>query len=143
MQRKDWKFDYTGSKLAETAGAKMAFHAERIDWWKKKKDEVLATIRAEGLEVDESITVQSYRNPKSRDWEHGAQVLIRNDLRRDLDECLEKLAWHTEQHVQYDGWLQMLQAHPEARVPLDLDDWLFFFGSIPARNAERTAELFE
>lgn len=142
MQRKDWKFDYTGSRLAEAARTKKDFHAERIEWWKQKKNEVMATIRAEGLEVDESITIQAYRNPKGRDWERGTQVMIRNDLRRDLEECMEKLAWHTDLSFKYGGWLQMLEANPEARVPLDIEDWLFFFGSPTTAPAEEARELF-
>ena len=43
---------------------------------------------------------------------------------------LDKLSHHTQQVQQYDGWQQVLAANPEARVKLDIEDWLFFF----ARN---------
>ena len=84
------------------------------------------TIRSEGLEIDEKI-VMEFRNPKARDWDRSAQVLIRNDLQTDLSECLDKLSHHTQQVQQYDGWQQVLAANPEARVKLDIEDWLFFF----------------
>lgn len=127
MLRQDWGFDYTATKLAEAADQKKAFHQERLAWWKAKRVEVMTTIRAEGLEIDEKIALE-YRNPKSRDWDRGSQVMVRNDLQKDLSECLEKLGHHTQQVQQYDGWQQVLAANPEARVKLDIDDWLFFFG---------------
>jgi len=76
---------------------------------------------------DERIVLQ-YANPKARDWDRGAQVMVRNDLRDDLDECLKKLRWHTEKRQEYDGWVQALGAAPDERHELDIDDWLFFFG---------------
>ena len=129
MLRKDWGFDYTANKLGEAAATKMVFHQERLDWWKTKRQEVMGTIRSEGLEIDEKL-VMEFRNPKARDWDRSAQVLIRNDLQTDLSECLDKLSHHTQQVQQYDGWQQVLAANPEARVKLDIEDWLFFF----ARN---------
>ncbi len=94
MQRKEWKFDYTASKLAEAAKTKHLHHQERFEWWKEKRDQVMAEIRKDGLEIDEKIALE-YVSPKRRDWEQGAQVTVRNDLKKDLDECLEKLAYHT------------------------------------------------
>ena len=127
MLRQDWGFDYTATKLAEAADQIKAFHQERLAWWKAKRVEVMTTIRTEGLEIDEKIALE-YRNPKSRDWDRGSQVMVRNDLQKDLTECLEKLAHHTQQVQQYDGWQQVLAANADARVKLDIDDWLFFFG---------------
>ena len=57
MQRTDWKFDYTATKLGEAAQAKINWHTDRLEWWKTKKDQVFATIRKEGLEVDEKISM--------------------------------------------------------------------------------------
>ena len=127
MLRKDWCFDYTASRLSEAATKKQVFHQERLDWWKAKRIEVMNTIRSEGLEIDEKIVLE-FRSPKSRDWDRGSQVMVRNDLQNDLSECLEKLSHHTQQVQQYDGWQQVLAANPEARVKLDIEDWLFFFG---------------
>ena len=85
------------------------------------------TIRSEGLEIDEKIVLE-YRNPKSRDWDRGSQVMVRNDLQMDLSECLEKLSHHTQQVQQYDDRQQVLAANADARVRRDIEDWLFFFG---------------
>jgi len=127
MLRNEWKFEYAASKLAEASQNKIDWHTERLNWWKTKKDEVFTTIRSEGLEVDEKISAR-FNNPKSRDWEGGAQVMIRNDLQKDLDECLEKLQSHTKCLNDYKGWHQVLIANPENRLSLDIADWLFFFG---------------
>ena len=127
MQRKEWTFDYTASKLAEAAAEKQRHHEERLAWWKEKKAQVMKQIQEEGLEIEEKIALE-YVSPKRRDWEQGAQVMVRNDLKKDLDECLEKLAYHTGLLTDYDGWRQVLSANPEARLSLDHDDWLFFFG---------------
>jgi len=127
MKREEWSFEYTASKLAEAAQAKVDWHTERLAWWKAKKDEVMGTIRKEGLEVDEKISL-GFSSPKSRDWERGAQVMVRNDLQKDLDECMEKLKAHTLKLNEYSGWQQVLAANPESRQSLDINDWLFFFG---------------
>jgi len=127
MLRKEWKFDYTANKLAEASDIKLQFHQERFEWWKDKKEQVIAQIRAEGLEIDENIALE-YVSPKSRDWDRGTQVTVRDDLRKDLDECLKKLSYHTGQINDYNGWRQVLNANPEVRLSLNHDDWLFFFG---------------
>ncbi|MCX7175456.1 MAG: hypothetical protein NT159_16325 [Proteobacteria bacterium] len=133
MQRETWKFDYTAGKLAEAAQSKIAYHQGHLNLWKAKREELLVTIRSEGIEVDEKI-VLAYSNPKARDWDRGGEIMIRNDLRKDLAECFQKLAYHTEQRDTYDGWKQVLEANPEDRVELDIDDWLFFFGRDVSRD---------
>ena len=126
MQRNEWKFDYTASALADAAQSRIDFHQERLSFWKIKREDVLTQIRSEGVEVDEKI-VLGYRNPKSRDWERGGKVMIRNDLQQDLEEVYEKLHWHTEKLTAYDAWQKVLAANPENRLSLDVDDWQFFF----------------
>lgn len=128
MRRDSWKFRYTGSDLSEAATARLAFHQERIQWWKQQRGEVMQRIRAEGLEIDESLAV-GYRSPKSRDWEDATRVNIRRDLREQLNECSHKLAQHTELAISYSAWRRVLQANPEASLKLDHADWQFFFSS--------------
>jgi hypothetical protein len=129
MQRNEWGFEYSCAELATAASAKLAFHDDRLVYWKGKKDEVWGTIQREGLEVDEKIALR-YRSPKGSDWDRGAKIMVRNDLQADLEEVLDKLKHHTEMRTQYDGWQQALTANSEARFRLDIDDWHFFF----ARN---------
>ena len=140
MQRNEWKFDYTAKNLAQAAQVKIDWHKERMAWWKAKKDEVFATIRREGIEVDEKISL-AFQHPKARDWERGAQVMVRNDLQKDLNECLEKLQFHTRSLNEYSGWQQVLFANPENRLALDINDWLFFFGKEGAADAGEVWEF--
>lgn len=127
MLRENWKFTYTAAKLAEGADAKLKFHEERLVFWKKHKDDLMAEIRKDGLEVSES-TAMGYVHPKARDYERGAKVMVRNDLKDKLDECMEKLAYHAGKRSDYAGWVQVLKANPEDRLEADIEDWLFYFG---------------
>jgi hypothetical protein len=127
VKRAEWTFEYTGKKLALAARAKLDHHQSRMDAWKLKKQEVINKIRGEGLEIDERIAL-GLPHPKPRDWERGAQVMIRNDLREDLDEILRKLAFHANGINDYEGWVQVLEANPDAVLHLDHEDYLFFFG---------------
>ena len=112
--------------LAEAARERLKFHTERLEHWRSRKDEVLARIRSEGIEVEEKA-VLGFRSPKERDWQQGAKVMVRNDLRLELDECLEKLAHHTGKCSDYAGWAQALSANMAACFALDIEDWLYFF----------------
>jgi hypothetical protein len=127
MRRDQWRFEYVAGKLAEAAAAKHQYHSERIVFWKGKRTEVVDTIRAEGLEIDEKI-VLAHSSPKARDWERSATIAVRDDLRNKLEECQNKLAYHTGKCVEYDGWHQALSANPDVPLRLHIDDWLFFFG---------------
>ncbi len=126
MLRDKWDFEYSGAQLCEAAAKRIAFHQERLKWWKDKRQEVMAQIRTEGLEINESM-VLAYQNPKSRDWVDSTQVMIRSDLKQALIECQKKLSEHTERLSDFSGWYLMLKANPEVRKSLDLNDWLFFF----------------
>ena len=106
----------------------MDWHRERLAFWGARREETLATIRSEGLEIDEKIVI-GVHTPKARDWERANRVTVRDDLRMQLDEVLHKLKEHTERLVAYDGWRQMLAANPGARLSLDIADWLYFFGA--------------
>lgn len=127
MQRAYWAFIYTGEALAEAARIKISYHSESLEWWKAKKAEVTATIRSDGIEVDEKIALD-YSNPTARDWDRGGEILARNDLRKQLAECFEKLADHSNSIDDYNAWLQALTANPEQTFDLDIQDWQFFFG---------------
>lgn len=127
MKRDEWEFSYTADKLLEAAKAKQAFHEGRLKWWLDKRTEVETTIKTEGIEIDESVAAGksdyisnvSYRQPN---------VQIRNDLVRDMQECVAKVAEHQKKVKDYDAWVQVLSSQGQASFPLNQDDWLFFFG---------------
>lgn len=120
--RQEWKFSYQASKLLDASKAKLAFHTDRLDWWEKKKTEVLETVKAEGLEIDESVALGYSNSGRS------TSVNIRNDLLRDLNECVSKIEEHKSKVKVYDSWIQVLSSQGDASFDLHQDDWLFFFG---------------
>lgn len=129
MQRDDWKFAYTAGDLATAADTKKQHHAERLDWWQAKQKEVIEMVKANGLEVSESLATQ-YNDPKQFVGSaalRGAQLIVKNDYQQQLNECHQKIGQHSGKVKEYDGWVQVLRANPSERVQLDIDDWLFFF----------------
>lgn len=123
MHRTNWIFPYTADKLLAAADAKLKHHSERLAWWEAKKAEVIETVKAEGIEVDESLA-----NVVSNSYERGATVQVRNDLVRDLRECVGKIQQHRAQVADYDAWMQVLASQGQSNFNLHHDDWLFFFG---------------
>jgi hypothetical protein len=131
MKREEWTFEYTAAKLAEAAAAQAAFRRSRFEFWSAKKAEVMRKIRESGLTVHEDISLglmdKTYVAASSA-LRGGAQVLVDPTLQKDLTECVNKMQHHSERARQYDGWEQVLRGNPEARVQLDHDDWMYFFG---------------
>jgi hypothetical protein len=129
MRRDRWRFEYAAGKLSDAAAKKVEYHSERLKFWKSKRTEVLNTIRAEGLEIDEKI-VLGHSSPKARDWERSSMISVRDDLRNKLEECQNKLAYHTGKLGEYDGWHQALSANPDVPLRLHIDDWIYFFAKV-------------
>lgn len=128
MNRNEWEFEYTCAKLAEAASSQKAHRLARVAAWTEKKGEVMQKIKDSGLTVHESVAEGFGNYAQTTNAGYGAQVMVDNTLQRDLSECVTKVASHRAAATEYDGWIQMLQANPEARVKLTHDDWMFFFG---------------
>lgn len=128
MRREEWTFEYTAAKLADGASAQAAYRRARFDFWAGKKAEVMQKIRDSGLTVHEDISLGLMDKTYSNSLRAGAQVLVDPMLQKDLTECVGKMQHHGERARQYDGWEQVLRGNPEARVLLNHDDWMFFFG---------------
>lgn len=127
MKRKEWKFEYTASKLAEAATNKKKHHEGRLEWWKTKHDATMQKVKDSGIEVHQAVGADYSASNTMR----GVRPEIRIDetLQRDLYECDAKMKEHQGKVSEYDGWIQVLGAHPEARLELEHDDFLFFFGA--------------
>lgn len=123
--RDEWEFEYTASKLAEGAAKQKEFRLGRVAWWEDAKQAVMAEVKESGLEISESMAagLQNYSTNIS-----GPQVTVRGDLQKKLSECHMKIAGHQQAAEEYDGWLQVLLANPEARLKLTQSDWMYFFG---------------
>lgn len=125
-KRDEWEFDYLASELAEGAARQKVFRTGRVAWWKEAKDKVMAEVKESGLEVSESVAaaVSNYANTSMS----GPKVMVRADLQQKLSECHTKIQSHQQAADEYDGWVQVLSAKPEARLQLTQADWLYFFG---------------
>jgi len=129
MNRDEWTFPYSASVLHKASAAKHAFHSDKRDWWHGKQVEKIELIKAEGIEVDESVIFEkhelsTYNSTSGR----LPNVSIRNDLLRDVQECVGKVREHTAKMKEYDAWMQVLASQGESMFNLHQDDWLFFFG---------------
>jgi hypothetical protein len=138
MNRDTWNFRYSAKQLAEATRAKIDHHTERLDYWNSQREQLIAEIRADGIEVNEKTVLRGAERTsiKGRDWSQGGDVMIRNDLRKALEETYQKLAYHTSRRDQYAGWLQAFTDNPENSHELDMDDWLFFFGKDVSRSVD-------
>lgn len=128
MQRTEWSFEYTAAKLAEAAKTKKTHHEERLAWWEEKQKNVIEAVKANGLEVTESLAMEYATRTAFSGAGRGAQLTVKNDYQTKLNECHQKIVGHGEKVKEYDGWLQMLEANAEQWVKLNIEDWLFFFG---------------
>lgn len=126
MNRGNWEFEYTASKLADAAESQKAHRLSRITVWEGKKEEVMRKIKDSGLSVHEGVaaSLSNYTNSLRQ----GATVMVDPTLQSDLSECLEKIQQHRDAATNYDGWIQLLNANREARLKLKYHDWMFFFG---------------
>lgn len=124
-KRSDWTFEYTAGKLAEAAVSKCDHHKSRVEWWTAQKKLVMDRIRESGIEIHDSVAEQ-YTSNRTRGV--GPQIVIDATLQRDLGECQGKINEHSDLVKQFDGWAQVLNAHPESRLALDHSDFLFFYG---------------
>lgn len=126
--RKSWEFEYTAKALADGARTQMAFRLARVERWTEAKAKVMADVKEGGIEVSESAGADfgnAYKTQLA-----GPQVLVRADLQAKLTECHQKIGEHQQKAGEYDGWIQLLDANPEARVKLTQSDWLYFFGRV-------------
>lgn len=121
--RFSWEFHYKGSVLLKATEDKIAHHQSRLAWWMGKKEEVLRAIREGGLEIDESLA-----DPKLNvGYSRGAQLNIKPELQRDLQECSQKIRAHYDLVENYLGWADVLRSQSEKEFPLTHEDWMFFF----------------
>lgn len=131
MKREEWEFEYTAATLATAAAAQRDFRAGRTKVWEGKKAEVMTKIKDTGLTVHEGIAAGlnlASNKYSTQAYNQGATVMVDATLQSDLNECVSKIQEHENLRKKYDAWSQVLSANPEARVKLDHDDWMFFFG---------------
>ena len=126
MLREEWKFSYQTSLIVDATHGKVIYHNGRLRFWETKKEEVMARIKSTGLEIKESLAGGIHSNVQRG---YDTQVVIDATMQRDLDECTNKIREHRRTVTQYQNWLDVLEPQPQdARLELDYNDYLFFFG---------------
>jgi hypothetical protein len=131
MNREKWNFSYRVDAILAGAIKKVAHHKARLRWWEEQKQEIMAKIRAEGIEIDESLAAASGGRAAfvSNTYGRNPTVQIRNDFVQDLAECVGKIREHRSLADDYAAWVQVLGAQKSDMMhELQHDDWMFFFG---------------
>lgn len=126
MNRIEWEFEYSASKLAVGAQVKLETHLRKLAWWEKKKAETMQKVRDSGIEIRDSVAASYYSNTKGG---YGPQIEVDAGMQRDLSECQNKILEHNKLVEDYKCWIEVLSANPDSRHRLHHDDWLYFFGS--------------
>lgn len=128
-KRGDWVFTYSAKTLFSAATAKRDHHLSRREWWSKKKEEVLAEIKQDGLSVNESIVDELMKVGYSNNTRvvNQGSVYIKPELLEQMRECQTKISAHADSATVYDGWIQAMQAAGDKSFELNINDWLFFF----------------
>ena len=122
MNRDKWKFSYSVESILNKTQAKKSLHEERLAWWEAKKIEVMDKVKADGLEIDESLATTI-----SNSYARGPQVQIRADLLEDLQECVGKIKEHRGKVEEFSAWEAVLNSQsPRDMLELNYDDYLFF-----------------
>lgn len=127
-ERQSWKFPYTADILWKAAAKKSEHFKSRLDWWTKKRAEIIKKIKDEGLEFDDSLAANNALTFSNATYSRGPTVNIRNDLLRDLQECSGKIQEHENNVKNYVAWIEVLHSQGQSTFNLHQDDWLFFFG---------------
>jgi hypothetical protein len=66
-------------------------------------------IKSGGIQVEESMAPSNMSTAYNR----GSTVMIRDDLNRDLQECVAKIREHDARAKEYNGWVQVLDNRGE------------------------------
>lgn len=130
MNRNQWKFKLQAPEVFARAEKKFEYHNSRVTFWEKKRDEIKAKIKSEGLEFEESVLADSgntsYHSVSNFQYRQPT-VNIRGDLLADLEECNSKVKEHQAKRKDYSNWVTILSQEKQT-LELDHDDFLFFFG---------------
>lgn len=127
-KRDEWLFNYPATELSEGAKKQKEYRLSRVDWWTKKKDELMLELKESGIEVTESIAA-GISNYASSGIGKGPQVAIKPELQLKLTECHNKIVEHQQAADTYEGWVQVLTANSKNSMELTQADWLYFFGN--------------
>lgn len=121
--RNEWQVERKSEDVQSAAKAKLDYHSERLEFWNNKQSEVMDKIKEDGLSVSETLSNMA------SNVRRGPQVMVRTDYQRDLDECQDKINEHKKSVSDYGSWVKFLEPPRPSVLYLDINDYLFFFGT--------------
>jgi hypothetical protein len=66
MKRDTWTFRYTAQQLADATKAKIEHHNKCLEFWEARREQLIAEIRADGIEVNEKTVRRHWEVAKVR-----------------------------------------------------------------------------
>ena len=136
MLRKEWQTQFTAESVLQAAKLKVEHHKKRLDHYGAKMDELMQTIKKDGLEIrnvpnrfdNNYIELSTISGRESRD----SLVYVRNDLNTELQKLNVKVEQHKAALANYHIWTNFLESASALgqSVPLDFEDYTFFFSEM-------------
>jgi len=131
--RNSWVFNYTITEVKDAAIVKVAYHKNRLEYWKKQKDDKLVEIKESGIDINESLGLKMTNYGKGS---MSASVTIDEKMQEDLLEAVGAIEKHTNKVAEYQLWVDTLakaegsniSAPPRLTLELKHDDVVYFFG---------------
>lgn len=132
--RNSWKFSYSVFEVLAGARAQLEYHNTRLVFWNKKREDILAKIKDDGIKIDESVIEKlaaSGSTYSNFGLNNGPQVSVKQEYLEELNECNSKITQRRASVDQYTGWVKILETEGDSHRVLELehDDWNFFFKS--------------
>lgn len=114
--RNEWIFHYPAGDVAKAAEERRDYHDERLTWWVRERDDVLAELKRAGLEVTEYEVTGGQRH----------DVQFDPKLTKRLSEASSKIQTHKREAERYDMFATVLAAHSQQTLELHPEDVDYF-----------------
>jgi hypothetical protein len=120
VNRSTWTFPKLGKDLIGPARQCLAFHAERLDFWRGQLDEATANLKAEGVTIEDLPEADAFGGTMSYRGDVSVKVDPTISLR--IHKCQAKGRDHQESVREYERWVRAFEQNPDGSFDLDIDD---------------------
>lgn len=120
MNRTNWTFPKLGKDLIEPAQKCLAFHTERLDFWRNQLDEATAKLKAEGVTIEDLPEAEAFEGTMS--YRGDMSVKIDVSISNRIRQCQQKGRQHQESVREYERWIRAFAQNPNGSFDLDIDD---------------------
>jgi hypothetical protein len=129
--RNGWKFRYTVKDLLDASTDRVAYHGDRLTFWREERDRTIELAKQTGVQVREHQVTGGKR----------ADLVVDVTLGARLHECDGKIDKHEKLGEEYGVWEDVLGAMPPDQVyDLDAQDVLFFALTKSGMGEEETSD---